>query len=195
MFTRFFPLLALGLALVSSSVFAAEYDVDKSHSSVGFAVKHMVISSVRGNFKDFKGEFEIDENVLTQVKATIYLKSINTNEQKRDKHLRSPEFFDVEMYPEMLFISTKITHDGNKYSVTGELTIKAVTKPVTLKGELLGMIKDPWGNERAGFHAEGKINRKDFGISFHKLLEAGGLVVGDEVTIILDIEGIKRKEK
>ncbi|VAX21568.1 Protein yceI precursor [hydrothermal vent metagenome] len=195
MFIRSFLILALSLTLVSSSAFAAEYDVDKAHSSIGFAVKHMVISSVRGNFTDFKGEFEIDENALTHVKATVYLKSINTNEQKRDKHLLSPDFFDAEMYPEMLFISTKVTHSGNKYSVTGELTIKAITKSVTLKGELLGVIKDPWGNERAGFHAEGKINRKEFGISFHKLLEAGGLVVGDEVTIILDIEGIKRKKK
>ena len=119
--------------------------------------------------------------------------SINTGVQKRDDHLRSPDFFNVKQFPVMSFTSKKISNNGSRYTVTGDLKIKNTTKTVTLTGEMLGKIKDPYGNTRAGFHAEGKINRKDFGVNFHAVLEAGGLVVGDEVKIVLDVEGIMQK--
>ncbi|MGK7346088.1 MAG: YceI family protein [Candidatus Nitrospinota bacterium M3_3B_026] len=172
---------------------AATYDVDPAHTRLGFAVKHMVISTVRGEFQKFSGVFEMnDDGALTGAEASVDVASLNTRDEKRDNHLRSPDFFDVEKFPEMKFVAKEITRDGNGYTVKGDLTIKDVTRTITLTGEKLGEAVDPWGAHRAGFHAEGKINRKDFNVNFHKLLETGGLVVGDEVTIELDIEGVKR---
>jgi polyisoprenoid-binding protein YceI len=184
--------LFLLFSLPATTAFAANtFVLDDTHTRIGFAVKHMVISSVQGDFKKFSGRFVLDnKNVLTSVDVTIDVKSIDTAVEKRDNHLRSPDFFDVATYPEMSFKSTEISHKGNSYTVIGDLTIKGVTKHVALTGELLGVIKDPWGMTRAGFHATGKINRQDFGINFSQVLETGGLLVGDEVKIILDVEGI-----
>lgn len=185
--------LFLAVFLFAPGALAAVYDVDPAHTRLGFAVKHMVISAVRGEFQKFSGVFEMsDDGVLTGAEAKVDVASINTRDEKRDNHLRSPDFFDVEKFPEMSFVAREITRDGDRYTVTGDLTIKDVTKTITLTGEKLGEAVDPWGAHRVGFHAEGKINRKDFNVNFHKLLETGGLVVGDEVTIELDIEGIKR---
>lgn len=193
---RALVLSALSAILFFGQAPAATYDVDPAHTRIGFAVKHMVISVVRGEFQKFSGTFDINDNgVLTATEATIDVASLNTREEKRDNHLRSPDFFDAENHPEMKFVATKITGKDNKYTVFGDLTIRGVTKPVVLTGEKLGEATDPWGNQRAGFHAEGQINRKDFGVNFHKVLETGGLVVADEVTIELDVEGVKRKEK
>ena len=173
---------------------AATYDIDPSHTRIGFAVKHMVISVVKGEFQKFSGTFELDEaGVLTGAEAAIDTASVYTRDKKRDDHLRSPDFFDAENHPKITFVSKRITNKGNKYTVIGDLTIRGVTKSIILTGEKLGEATDPWGNHRAGFQAEGKINRKDFGVSFHKVLETGGFVVGDEVTLSLDVEGIKRK--
>ncbi|MBI5178571.1 MAG: polyisoprenoid-binding protein [Nitrospinae bacterium] len=186
---------ALALAVFFQPVFAAQYAVDKAHSNVGFSVKHMVISNVKGNFGDFAGTFSFDEKskALTAANAVIKVASVNTNEPKRDDHLRSPDFFDAQKFPEMSFVMKKAAATGDKLRVTGDLTIRGVTKEVTLEGEFLGAVKDPWGNQRAGFTASGTINRNDFGVSFNKVLETGGLVVGNEVKLSLEIEGVQQK--
>ena len=190
-------LVVLGLLVVAPSAFADSiYHLDPSHTTVGFSVKHMVISNVQGRFNTFNGHFMMDEKErLTHVKATVKVDSVNTENKKRDDHLRSPDFFDVKKFPDMTFTSTKVRRSGKNYTVKGDLTIKGVTRKLTLKGKLLGVIKDPRGKTRAGFHAEGKFNRKDFGINFNKLLDNGGLVVDNIVNISLDVEGIKMKPK
>ncbi len=175
--------------------YGATYDVDPTHTTLGFSVRHMVVSNVQGGFDKFTGEFDMnDKGELVKFSAKVEVASVNTRLEKRDNHLRSSDFFDVEKFPEMTFVSTKVTANGNNYTAEGDLTIKDVTKPVTLTGELLGMVKDPMGDHRVGFQAEGNINRQDFNVSFNQLLETGGLIVGDEVKIILNVEGIKRKE-
>ncbi|MDH5479087.1 MAG: YceI family protein [Nitrospinota bacterium] len=187
--------MAMAVAAYGSPALAGVYDLDPDHSSVGFSVKHMVVSNVKGGFDKVTGTFTLGEKgELTDAEATIDVASVNTRNQKRDDHLRSPDFFDVAKFPSITFKITKIKAHQIHYMVTGDLTIKGVTKPVMLMGELVGTVKDPWGNTRAGFTASGKINRKDFGVNFHKVLEAGGLVVGDEVNLLLEIEGIERKK-
>ncbi len=186
--------LLLTVAVATPAVADDLYNLDNTHTRVGFSVTHMVISSVKGDFTKYSGEFTLgDKGVLTHVEASIDVASVNTGVEKRDNHLRSADFFDAKKFPNITFISKKISASGNNYTVEGDLTIKDVTKSIVLTGELLGTVKDPWGNFRAGFHAEGNINRKDFNVSFHKALEAGGLVVSDEVKIILDVEGIRAK--
>ncbi len=175
-------------------VLAATYDLDPAHTRIGFSAKHMVISNVSGKFDKFTGSFEIDDKgKLIKVSATVRVASLNTGVEKRDNHLRSPDFFDVKKFPTMTFVSKRISGKSSKYTVVGDLTIKGVTKTVILSGEMLGRVVDFDGNHRAGFHAEGKINRKDFGVNFSAVLETGGLVVSDEIKITLDIEGIMRK--
>jgi polyisoprenoid-binding protein YceI len=190
-FQRAWFALFLAVSLISTPALAEVlYDLDKPHTRIGFSVRHIVVSYVQGDFKAFNGHFKMKDGVLTHVEAVIETASIDTANQKRDDHLRSPDFLDVGKFPEMKFVSKRITHNGNKYTVVGDLTIKDVTKPVTLEGELVGMV-DKGLDEKphAGFYAEGKINRKDFNVNFHLLLEGGGLVVGDEVKIVLDVDG------
>lgn len=189
-----FTILALFLA--SPFAFAdAMFDLDKTHSRIGFSARHMVISNVQGEFKDYSGQYMMNEkDELTGAMLTIKVASIDTDDEKRDKHLKSPDFFDAAKYPDIIFKSTKITHNGSAYTVEGNLTMKGTTKKVVLTGELIGKVKDPWGNTRTGFHAVGEVNRKDFGVNFHKVLDAGGLLVSDEIKIILDIEGIESKK-
>lgn len=175
---------------------AATYVLDKPHCNIGFSVKHMVISNVKGKFDDFEGSFDFDEakKSVNSAQAAIKTASINTGDQKRDDHLRSPEFFDVEKFPEITF-TLKNSHSlgGGKMRVTGDLTIHGVTKAVTLTGEFLGTANDPWGNKRAGFTAEGEVVRADYGMVWNKLLDGGGLVVGDKVKLQLELEGILKK--
>ncbi|TKB78012.1 MAG: polyisoprenoid-binding protein [Nitrospira sp.] len=175
----------------------ARYDVDLDHSTVEFRVAHMVLSNTSGRFVDYKGFIDMDAEAKTvkTIEATIQTASITTNQQKRDQHLRGPDFFNVEKYPTMTFKlkSYLKSGGGNEYSAAGELTLLGVTKDVVLTGAFNGVAKDPWGNVRAGFTAEGTVNRKDFGMNWSKTLDNGGLVVGDEVHIKLDIECIKAK--
>lgn len=187
--------LLLTLVFLAGYARAETYDVDPVHTRIGFAVKHMVVSTVQGEFGKFHGTFELDDkDGLVKAEATVEIASINTREEKRDAHLRSPDFFDATMFPEMKFVSRKVSGKKGRYSVIGDLTIKGVTKPIALSGAMNGPIKDMEGKKRVGFRAEGKINRKDYGVSFHKVLETGGgLVVDDEVQIILDIEGTPKK--
>lgn len=173
----------------------ARYDVDLDHSTVGFSVDHMVVSKTKGQFMDYSGFIEMDPeaNTVKTIEATVKTASVNTNHQKRDTHLRGPDFFDVEKYPTMTYKLKSYRKTGDAYTAIGDLTLHGVTKEITLVGRFNGLTKDPWGNIRAGFTAEGKINRKDFGMNWSKTLDNGGLIVGDEVLIKLDIECIKAK--
>lgn len=188
-------LTALVLVLITCPAQAATYDIDPSHTSVNFSVKHMVISNVKGTFEDFNGWFDLDDKQkLANAHAVIKVASINTRDEKRDRHLQSSDFFDAEKYPEIIFATKKIMEHDGKLHVVGDLTIRDVTKQVLLTGQMAGPIVDPWKNSRCGFTAEGKINRKEFNIDFHKVLDSGGLVVGDEVLITLEVEGVARKQ-
>ncbi|HSN04596.1 MAG TPA: YceI family protein [Nitrospira sp.] len=174
----------------------ARWDLDPGHSIIEFRVAHMVVSKTAGRFMDYSGVVEMDADAhrFKTIEATINTASVNTNHEKRDAHLRNVDFFDVEKYPVMTYKlkSYKKTDEG--YQAIGDLTLRGVTKEITLAGTFNGVTKDPWGNTRAGFTGEGTINRKDFGMVWNKTLDSGGLVVGDEVQIRLDIECIKAKK-
>jgi polyisoprenoid-binding protein YceI len=181
----------LACAILAAPAVAATYTIDRAHSGVGFKVKHLMVSNVRGTFNDFSGTVVYDpaDPQSWQVDATIQATSIDTGEPKRDEHLRTDAFFDVAKFPTLAFKSTGVTanKDGT-FLLTGDLTMHGVTKPVTLSLEVNGTIKDPWGTTKAGFTATGRLNRADFGLTWNKALETGGMVVGDEVTLMLDVE-------
>lgn len=174
----------------------ARWDVDPDHSIIEFRVAHMVVSKTAGKFTDYRGLVEMDPDTRTfkTIEATINTASVNTNQEKRDAHLRNADFFDVQQYPTMTFKMKSYKSAGDGYTALGDLTLHGVTREITLVGTFNGVTKDPWGNQRAGFNAEGKLNRKDFGMVWNKTLDSGGLVVGDEVQIRLDIECIKTKK-
>jgi polyisoprenoid-binding protein YceI len=188
-----FTLIAFALPTLA---LASTWNIDPEHSSVGFKIKHLMVSNVNGNFNKHTGVVEIDDKDITKstVQVTIDTNSINTNVQKRDEHLRSADFFDVATYPTMTFVSKKVAKAGkDKLKVTGDLTLHGVTKEVVLDVEGPTVeSKDPWGNIRRGATATTKINRKDFGLTWNAALETGGVVVGDDVNIILEIELIKK---
>jgi polyisoprenoid-binding protein YceI len=195
-FLKNFSVLALSVSLAAPA-FATEYKVDPSHSHVGFTVSHLV-SKVKGEFKDFDGSFNFDAKkpVTSGGKFVVKAASISTNNEKRDAHLKSPDFLDAQKYPELTLANIKIKAAGkDKYKMTGDLTIHGVTKPVTFDLEYNGEAKDPWGNMRAGFSANGKINRKDYGLTWNKALETGGLLVGNDVAIELQVEAIQEQPK
>ena len=191
--TALSTIIALSLPAMA---LAASWTIDPEHSHVGFKVRHLMVSNVKGNFEKFAGTVDIDEKDITKskVEVSIDTNSINTNVQKRDDHLRSADFFDVATYPAMTFVSKKVAKAGkDRLKVTGDLTLHGVTKQVVLDVEGPSReSKDPWGNIRKGATATTKINRKDFGLNWNKALETGGVVVGDEVTITLEIEMIKK---
>lgn len=170
-----------------------QYTFDLSHSSVGFHVRHLMISKVHGRFTSWTGSLEIDEADLGRSKLAVEIDaaSIDTKEPKRDEHLRSADFFDVEKFPKLTFASTAVeVVDDENLRVTGDLTIHGVTKSVVLEVERSAEVRDPWGNVRTGFSATTAISRKEFGLHWNAALEAGGVVVGDKVTIQLEIEAI-----
>lgn len=177
--------------------FAATWNIDPDHSNIGFKVRHLMVSNVRGSFERHTGVVDINDKDITKsrVEVTIDTASINTNVQKRDEHLRSADFFDVAKYPTMTFVSKKVVKAGKeKLNVTGDLTLHGVTRQVVLNVEgVTGESKDPWGNIRRGATATTTINRKDFGLVWNKALETGGVAVGDEIAITLEIEMIKAK--
>lgn len=191
--------LAWGLAALFSTTVEAEtarWDVDPDHSIIEFRVAHMVVSKTAGRFMDYSGfvEMDTDAKTLTAIEATINAASVNTNHTKRDAHLRNADFLDVEKYPTMTYKMKSYTRQGDTYRALGDFTLRGVTKEIVLVGTFNGVTKDPWGNLRAGFSAEGKLNRKDFGMVWNKTLDNGGLVVGDEVQIRLEIECIKQSK-
>lgn len=173
------------------------WQLDKSHSSVNFSVRHMMISTARGRFEDFDGTFEINEADPAQSKIDIQIQtaSINTKDDQRDGHLKSPDFFDVEKYPAITFKSKRVEKAGGQnYRLVGDLTIKDVTKEVTLDVEYAGQAKSPWGTVSAGFTAQTKINRKDWNLTWNVALETGGMLVGEDVTISIELELVKQPE-
>lgn len=173
----------------------ARWNLDPDHSTIEFRVTHMVVSKTTGRFTDYAGFIDMDAEAGTvkAIEATIKTVSVNTNHEKRDAHLRSADFLDVEHYPTITFKMKSYKKTAEGYTAVGDLTLHGVTKEITLVGQYNGATKDPWGNTRAGFSGEGKLNRKDFGMVWNKTLDSGGLVVGDEVQIRLDIECIKAK--
>jgi polyisoprenoid-binding protein YceI len=166
--------------------------IDTSHSEVSFIARHMMISKVRGRFRDFSGTIYIGEDPeASWVQVTINAASIDTGDPDRDRHLRSPDFLDVERYPEITFRSSSVRAAGDeKWEVAGDLTVRDVTKPVTLSVEYCGIANDPWGNLRAGFLATTEINREDFEVSWNQTLRSGGFLVGKGVKIELDVEAV-----
>ena len=173
---------------------AEKWTFDLAHSSVGFSVRHLMISKVHGNFKQFSGHVVFDEAnpSASSVEAEIDASSIDTDMPQRDGHLKSPDFFDVEKYPHLTFKSTSVERNGEHLAVHGDLTIHGVTKPVTLGVEYTGRVMHPMAkNERAGFSAHTHINRKDFGLAWNAALETGGVVLSEKVEITLEIQGIK----
>lgn len=171
---------------------ATKWVFDPSHSGIGFSVRHLMISRVRGTFGKWSGTFDYDAADPTRSRIEVHIDaaSIDTKEDKRDAHLRSADFFDVEKFPELVFKSTAVERRGGDFVVVGELTLHGVTRPVELAVESLGRGKDPWGNERIGFAARASINRKDFGLHWNQALEAGGVLVGDKVDIEIDVQAI-----
>ena len=186
--------LAAVLGAASFPALAETWEIDASHSNVGFSVRHMMVSNVRGSFGTFTARVDGSpaDPSTAKISATIEVASVDTREPKRDEHLRAADFFDAAKFPRMTFTSTKVEKvSATKAKVTGDLTLRGVTKPVTLDVEYTQPVKNPWGKTIVGASATGKINRQDFGVSFSKTLETGGLLVGDEVTLQLDLEFVK----
>ena len=170
------------------------WHIDPAHSHVEFAVRHLMISTVKGRFREFSGGLTGDPSDAAgaSVTITIAAASIDTRENQRDAHLRSADFFDTDRFPDITFTSTNVARDGDDLNVSGLLTIRGVSKNVTLRVTPEGRAKDPWGNERAGYSATTTINRKDFGLSWNQALETGGVLVGDEVRISIDVQLIRQ---
>ena len=168
------------------------YDIDPSHTELGFAVRHMAVSKVRGRLSTFSGTLVLAEDPAdSKATVTIDATSVDTRDENRDAHLRTNDFFDVENHPTWTFTSTSIKPDGpSEFKVDGDLTIRGVTKPVTLDVSLEGVVKDPYGNHRVGFSASTSINREDFGVAFGAVMEAGGLVVAKKVDIQIELEAV-----
>lgn len=165
------------------------WQVDPSHASVEFSTKHMGIMTVRGGFSDVSGTIDVEDGKATALNATIGTASISTRDDRRDEHLRSGDFFDVETHPTITFASTKVVdRGGNQYDVTGDLTIRGQAHPVELKAEATAAIKDPWGNQKMGLSLDGTINRKQWGLEWNVLLEGGGFLVGEEVRMHIEVE-------
>jgi len=168
-----------------------KWTVDPTHSSVDFSVRHMMIANVKGAFHQFEAQVEADPQDLTtaDITFTVDLSSVDTRNADRDNHLKSGDFFNVEQNPNMTFKSTSIEKkDEGEYAVTGDLTLNGVTKPETFKVTFEGQGKDPWGNEKAGFSAEGAVNRSDYGLTYNAALETGGVLIGDKIKVSLQIE-------
>lgn len=170
------------------------WQLDSSHTQIHFSVKHMMISTVRGQFNSFTAEAEIDPSDFSKssVVATAEVASISTGEAQRDGHLRSADFFDGDNHPTLTLKSRKVTKKGDDVTVEADLTIRGITQPITLQGELTGPLKDPWGNERVGFSVTGELEREKFDLKWNQALEAGGVLVGKKVKLELEGEFIKK---
>ncbi len=172
------------------------WTIDAAHTEAAFAVKHLMISTVRGRFSDVQGQVSFDPDDLStgSVSLTVNVASVDTREAQRDAHLRSADFFDAEKFPALTFTSRRVRNvKGDTFQLVGDLTIKDVTREVTLEVESQGLQTDPWGGERAGFSARTTINRKDFGLGWNVVLETGGILVGEDVKINVDVELVKSK--
>jgi polyisoprenoid-binding protein YceI len=176
----------------------ATWNIDTAHSAIHFSVRHMVVSKTRGRFTKFGGqlEFDPDNPEAAKVQVTIEPASVDTADSQRDGHLRSADFFDVEKFPTASFKSTRVEDlGGDKYRISGDLTIRGVTKPVSFDATYEGSGKDPWGGERAGFSGGTTIDRRQFGLEWNKALETGGVLVGEKVELSLEVEAVKQAEQ
>jgi polyisoprenoid-binding protein YceI len=173
---------------------AGSYALDQSHSHVSFSARHLMVTKVRGRFPVIDGGLEIGEDpTQSSVVATIDVGAVDSGDPKRDEHLRSADFFHAEKHPHVTFRSTKVDdHGDGEFTLEGDLTVRGVTRPVTLQGEYLGTQASPWGDTRVGFSAETEISRKDWGLDFNVALDTGGVLVGDKVKLTIDAEWIKK---
>lgn len=196
MFSRKVLITSAVFFIMAATAMAADtYKIDPVHSYIGFAVRHLVISNVKGNFTDFSGTIIYDSVDLAKssVDVTIKAAGINTDNPDRDKHLKGTDFFDVEKFPNITFKSDRIEKKGERFVAIGKLIMHGVTKEVSITFDFLGTVKDPWGNFRIGIEGSTSVNRRDYGISWNKALDSGGLVVGDEVKIDLSVEAVKQQ--
>jgi polyisoprenoid-binding protein YceI len=183
--------------LTGASNLTGSYSIDASHSRIGFVARHAMVTKVRGSFNDFVGSGTLDTDDVTKstIELTIQAASIDTRNDDRDAHLRSNDFFDMETYPEITFRSTKVEAlDDANFRVTGDLTIKAVTQPVSVDFEFTGTAVDPYGNTRIGFEGTTTVNRKDYGVSWNAALEAGGVLVSEKVTLEFEVSAIRNAD-
>jgi polyisoprenoid-binding protein YceI len=177
-----------------TATITGQYQIDPAHSRIGFVARHAMVTKVRGKFNDFSGSLHLDEADPSRSTAevTVQMGTVETGQPQRDEHLRTSDFFEVEKYPTMTFKSTKAERNGeDNYRLTGDLTIKGVSRPVTLDIEYNGLVRDPFGNDRAGFEGRTVINRKDWGLTWNAALEAGGVMVSDKITLELDIAAVR----
>ena len=171
-----------------------KWTIDPTHSEVGFKVKHMMFTNVKGLFNDYSADIDFNDDLKeANLQFEAKINSIFTNNADRDNHLKSADFFDAEQYPTLNFKSTNIQGNGSEYEITGDLTIKGITKPVTLNAEFSGLMTDPWGNTKVGLNLDGKINRKDFGLTYNAALETGGVLVGEDVKLKAEIQLVEQK--
>lgn len=186
------------MATPASGTTVQTYNVDPSHSRLGFTVRHMGFSKVRGSFEQFEGTVRMAPGDLSTLEAdaTVQTQSVTTNEAKRDEHLRSADFFEVETYPTITFESTDVRDvSGDRFTLVGEFTMHGTTKTIELAGEYLGEGADPWGGTRVAFEASAKLNRKEFGLNWNAVLEAGGVLVSDEVEITLEVQAVQQQDE
>ena len=185
--------LTLAAAFLSPAWAAETYPIDKGHSSIGFSVTHLMVSTVRGSFTDYEGTLQFDpaDPAATKAEITIKADSINTNQADRDAHLRKPDFLDTANYPMIIFKSKSVKKEGNTYLITGDLTMRDVTKEITIPIFISGPVKSPFGKDVIGLTGQATINRQDFGVSWDKRMDQGGLVVSDDVILEINIEAAK----
>lgn len=168
------------------------WNIDKTHSTLGFMARHLMITKVRGRFTDLVGAITVANDPLqSKVEATVQVNSVSTGDEKRDGHLKSGDFFELEKYPTMTFVSTDIVAKGGEYALTGDLTVKGITKPVTFDLDFDGVGPDPWGGTRASFSATTDILRSNWGVEFNMVLETGGVVISDKIQLTLDIQAVR----
>ena len=179
------------LLLLAHANAADNYKIDPAHSSVGFSVRHMGVSNVKGHFDEFAGSLVLDNGSIQQADATIQVKSVNTGIEKRDNHLRTADFFEAAKYPTITFKTRRIEKSGDQTILIGDFTMRGITKELRLPVTVNGPVKDPQGNTRIGLEAKTTVNRKDYGMKFSAMLETGSLMVGDEVTIEINAEAVK----
>ena len=172
---------------------AGDYVLDPSHTRVGFSARHAMVTKVRGQFDEFEGSAHVDTQnpAASSITVTIQAASVTTGNAQRDGHLKTPDFFDIENYPTITFVSTDVKRDGTDWNITGDLTINATTKPVTIVFEETGTARDPFGNLRAGFEGSVSINRGDWGLAFNAALETGGVLVSEKVNLEFDVSAIQ----
>jgi polyisoprenoid-binding protein YceI len=181
-------------ATTDFSTLTGTYTFDPAHSRLGFVARHAMVTKVRGSFNEFEGQAVIDGTDPSKSSATVTIKvdSVDTRNEQRDGHLRTNDFLDIEQFPEITFKSTSITHEGgNDFQVTGDLTVKGITKSVTIPVEFQGSAKDPFGNDRIGFEGSTQIVRSDFGVTYNAALETGGVLVSDKITLEFEVSAIK----